>query len=66
MHDEGTGFALFGLTLFAVAMWLIGVVVGALWDESAQREKFIIYCTSKGDTYKNCDEIFNGKEPEVK
>ena len=66
MNNEGAGTAVFVLSVFAIALISIGVVFGVSYEERVQREKFIIYCTSKGDTYKNCDAIFNGKEPEVK
>lgn len=65
MSDEsGVMFfaVVFCLLLVAVS-FLIGAAAGEGWQATADREKFIIYCTVKGDAYESCDKIWKGEKP---
>ena len=61
MSEDGPIIAviLCGILLMGVP----GGVVGYQWAMSQSREKFIIYCTLKGDTYEECDKIWIGGKP---
>lgn len=60
MREDGiiTVFMLVGLA----ACTLPGMLLGSMLQKSVDREKFIMYCTTKGDTYANCLDIWNGKK----
>jgi uncharacterized membrane protein len=62
MRDDNAGTVIFVIIIFALAMFFIGSVVGVTYAGQVEREKFIIYCTSKGDDFKTCDAIFYGRE----
>lgn len=44
------------------ACMLPGMFLGSVLQKNADREKFIMYCTTKGETYVNCSDIWNGKK----
>jgi hypothetical protein len=51
---------LFGILIIACS--LPGLIIGGMIQHSIDREKFIMYCTVKGETYVNCSDIWIGKK----
>lgn len=60
MYDDGMAVVLF-LVMMA-ACTLPGMLLGGMIQKGADREKFIMYCTTKGETYANCSDIWIGKK----
>lgn len=63
MSDSDSAFAAIAVLLMAFGIFSLGSLVGSAREYSNSREKFIIYCTNKGDTFENCDLIMSGRKP---
>ena len=61
VYDDGMMVVLF--LVMAAACFLPGMLLGGMIQKGADREKFIMYCTTKGETYANCSDIWIGKLP---
>ena len=50
---------------FLTAGFGVGLNTGIFYEQDRSREKFIIYCTGKGDEYAACDDIWNGRKSAI-
>ena len=60
MGDDGV-VIVFILVSLCVCM-LPGMLLGSALQKTNDREKFIMYCTTKCETYVNCSDIWKGKK----
>lgn len=63
MSDSESFGAFIIICTLAFGVFSLGSLAGSSWEASRGREKFIIYCTGKGDVFENCDLIWNGRKP---
>ena len=56
------GFIVF---IWSFSVFTTGYDAGAYYQTLKEREKFIIFCTDKGISFENCDNIFYGKKVSV-
>lgn len=63
MSDSESFGAFIAVCTLAFGVFSIGSLAGSTWEHLNSREKFIIYCTNKGDTFENCDLIWQGRKP---